>query len=293
MCDKYFYYQNTGTTYTNTIETSKKTIKVTIKPNEYKSSRGCGDKLTTNNPASQYQRQKIIQNTVRVPASLYTMNLAGLSGYQYGDKWHQMSDRLNPSKQIATIGRHATTRNIPGSMAPGGIGGDIKHNSYNRYLNKLKGKSLLRRGIIPSNYGSPNEFNRAAPMYGGKTFKTSIINHCDCPVTNTNTNNNNQDNLIYGADSNSIQSKLFDVKHIFADGNTVWSTKNTHDPKLYKATITDIALTPVNNTEYTLKFDDNDVKTTIENDISVFIYDRCSKDKCCNNEPVCTDTIIL
>lgn len=63
MCDKYFYYQNTGTTYTNTIEPSKKTIKVTIKPNEYKSSRGCGDKLTTNNPASQYQRQKIIQNT--------------------------------------------------------------------------------------------------------------------------------------------------------------------------------------------------------------------------------------
>ena len=45
-------------------------------------SRNFNRNLAGNDLASQYQRQKIIQNTVRVYASLYTMNLAGLSGYQ-------------------------------------------------------------------------------------------------------------------------------------------------------------------------------------------------------------------
>ena len=34
---------------------------------------GCNRNLSSSNPASQYQRLKIIQNTVRVPSSLYTM----------------------------------------------------------------------------------------------------------------------------------------------------------------------------------------------------------------------------
>jgi hypothetical protein len=60
-------------------------------------------------------------------------------------------------------------------MSPGGVGVDIKHNSYDRYLNKIKGKAPLRRGVIPPNYGAQIPFNRAFPVYGGKTFKTSII----------------------------------------------------------------------------------------------------------------------
>ena len=37
--------------------------------------RGCNNNLSANDPASQYQRQKIIQNTVRVPSSISNNNL--------------------------------------------------------------------------------------------------------------------------------------------------------------------------------------------------------------------------
>ena len=43
--------------------------------------RNCDTNLTSNTPANQYQRLKIIQNTVRVAASLYTMNLGALNAY--------------------------------------------------------------------------------------------------------------------------------------------------------------------------------------------------------------------
>ena len=62
--------------------------------------RGCNNNLTANDPASQYQRQKIIQNTVRVPTSLFTMNLGALNVYErpnlcfwnhlYRQSWRQL-----------------------------------------------------------------------------------------------------------------------------------------------------------------------------------------------------------
>jgi hypothetical protein len=129
-----------------------------------------------------------------------------------------MSDRPVPSVQRASIPtgyatsmnrRHTSvTSSKPGSQTPGGAGCDIKHNSYDRYLNKLKGKAPLRRGVIPPNYGAQIPFNRAFPVYGGKTFKTSIINGCDCP----DTDNSSQDNLIYGDTSNAIQDKILSVE---------------------------------------------------------------------------------
>ena len=112
--------------------------------------RNCDTNMTSNTPANQYQRQKIIQNTVRVPSSLYTMNLGSLTSYArptkatYGVCWNQMSDRPVPSIQTAQVptgtnnslnGRHrSVTSSKPGSQTPGGIGCDIKHNSYDRYL---------------------------------------------------------------------------------------------------------------------------------------------------------------
>ena len=130
----------------------------------------CDTNLTSNTPANQYQRQKIIQNTVRVPSSLYSMNLAALNVYQKpsstynvvnvggtnytvspGVNWNQMSDRKEPHLQQfatssgSTYGGNSTKRSLtrlrPGSMSPGGSGVDIKHNSYERYLNRIKGKS--------------------------------------------------------------------------------------------------------------------------------------------------------
>ena len=64
-------------------------------------------KLTGNTPAQRYQKQKLIHNTVRVPSSLYSMNLGALNVYQspsaktYGVNWNQASDRTNPHLQPA------------------------------------------------------------------------------------------------------------------------------------------------------------------------------------------------
>ena len=171
--------------------------------NRQGSCRGCTQKLVGMNPDIQYARQKIIQNTVRVSSSLYTMNLGALTAYTRpptegdiivqsgtpyyvppGVNWNQMSDQPRPSVQLnptasgSTYGGNSTRRTIvrnrPGAMSPGGIGCDIKHNSYDRYLNRIKGKAPLRRGVIPPEYGRPIVFNPAYPIYGGKEVKTSI-----------------------------------------------------------------------------------------------------------------------
>lgn len=161
--------------------------------------RNCDTNLTSNTPANQYQRLKLIQNTVRVYASLYTANIAPLNAYvqptaaTYGVCWNQMSDRPVPSVQKAVIPtgsnsalnrRHTSvTSSRPGCQSPGGVGCDIKHNSYDRYLNRLKGKGPMRRGVIPPTFGAPIPFNPALPVYGGKTTKTSIVGAgCVCPI---------------------------------------------------------------------------------------------------------------
>jgi hypothetical protein len=199
------------------------------------------------------------------------MNLAGLSAYkkplntpQFVEQngsgyiapakvyWNQMSDRPRPSNQVTRVAsgssyhtsstRHTITRLRPGAMSPGGVGVDIKHNSYDRYLNRLKGKTALRRGIIPPTFGAEIPFNNAFPVYGGKTVKTAIINGCDCPDTNdTNDNDtNNQNKLIYGSTLNAIQDKILDVKYVFNIGDFVWAKKYETDTMLYKGEIVDI-----------------------------------------------------
>ena len=249
--------------------------------------------LSSNDPATQYQRQKIIQNTVRVASSLYTMNLAGLSSYQKplnnpqlveqnGSAyvapakvyWNQMSDRARPANQVAKTAsgstyhssstRHTITRNRPGAMSPGGVGVDIKHNSYDRYLNKLKGKAPLRRGIIPPNYGQPIPFNKAFPVYGGKIVKTSIINGCDCP----DIQGNNQDEIIYGNSSNALQDQILSVKYTFNVGDFVWAKQYENENNFYKGEIISIT-----DSVYTVKFDNI---TRILSYCDLFIYFDCN-----------------
>jgi hypothetical protein len=171
-------------------------------PPYYYRLRSCDTNLTSNSPANQYQIQKIIQNTVRVPSSIYTSNLGPLNAYKepiiHGVCWNQMSDRPVPSVQIATVPtgsnnslnscNYSVTSSKPGSQTPGGAGCDIKHNSNDRYLNRLKGKGPLRRGPIPETFGAPIPFNPAFPVYGGKTIKTNIVNGCNCPISNPEVN---------------------------------------------------------------------------------------------------------
>jgi hypothetical protein len=244
--------------------------------------RSYNQNLAGNDPSSQYQRQKLIQNTVRVMASLYTMNLAGLSGYQKPLNrsqlveqagtpyiaparvyWNQMSDRAQPANQVTKVAsgstyhtsstRHTITRHRPGAMSPGGVGVDIKHNSYDRYLNKIKGRAPLRRGIIPPNYGEPIPFNRAYPVYGGKVVKTSIINGCNCP--DDRENDKVGDILIYGSEKSATQDQILSVVYTFRVGDFVWAKKIETDTKLYKAEI-------ISNIDglFTVQFEDNTIR---------------------------------
>ena len=149
--------------------------------------------LASNSPASNYQKQKIIQNTVRVASSNYTMNIGALSVYQKPKIalsnvcWNQQSDRALPHVQtlVSSSGnnpggnstKRSLTRCRPGALSPGGIGVDIKHNSYDRYLARIKGKGPLRRQLISTNQMlQSNQY----PEKGGKFYKTNIVSGCNC-----------------------------------------------------------------------------------------------------------------
>jgi hypothetical protein len=259
------------------------------------SCRSFNQNLNGNDPATQYQRQKIIQNTVRVKSSLYTMNLGALNVYQRPNliyklvdnsgatyvvppsvNWNQMSDRKEPHVQRvvsgsgSTYGASSTKRTItrlrPGALSPGGSGVDIKHNSYDRYLNRLKGKGPIRRGVIPPTYGSPYiPFNRAFPVYGGKTIKTSIVSGCDCPIDE----NVVVDNILY--QNSDLQNRILNVTYTFNVGDFVWARKYSGISTNYeKATIISIV-----DGLYTVQFADG-TETVVIN-CELLIYYDCGE----------------
>jgi hypothetical protein len=244
-------------------------------PPYYYRYRNCDTNLNGNTPADQYQKLKLIQNTVRVQGSLYTANLGPLSAYKkpisdpqaqlYGVCWNQMSDRPVPSVQRATVPtgynssmnrRHTSvTSSKPGSQTPGGKGCDIKHNSYDRYLNRLKGKGPLRRGVIPPTFGAPIPFNPAFPIYGGKTVKTNIVSGCDCPI-GTPMQNFSQDERVYN-DPN-WQPGPTNSYYVYSVGSLVYA-RPEGKPFVSKGTITYINTTTTPTT-YNVTFADINLK---------------------------------
>ena len=244
--------------------------------------RSCDTNMTSNTPATQYQRLKIIQNTVRVASSLYTMNLGALNAYvkptaaTYNVCWNQMSDRPVPSKQqtyVPTKGgiigsnstRHTVTGPRPGAQSPGGIGCDIKHNSYDRYLNRIKGKAPLRRGVIPPDFGAPIPFNRAFPVYGGKTTKTSIVNNCNCPIDSKADDAKIYDNPLYYPEPTITCTDVFKV------GDYVYTIEGSNSYYV-KATIIDYNT----GTEiYTVQFDDLTTETKTCNELRIYFPCDC------------------
>jgi surface protein len=144
--------------------------------------------MASSDPETQYQRLKLMQNTVRVPSSLYSMNAGALNvgtQSQTGESsihWNQMSDRPIAHIQTARYSMKSSVSVRPGNLSPGGIGCDIKHNSYDRYLARIKAAGPLRKDNLTIDFGQTNPpFDPANPVYGGKTVKTSIgESSCGC-----------------------------------------------------------------------------------------------------------------
>ena len=116
-------------------------------------------KLNRYNQCDVNSIHKRIQNTVRVSESEYIMNKASLS-VQHNSRdannlnWNTQSDRLlksNTLKNISQVPSHGnslkTTKTSlrPGALRPAGYGVDIKHNSYDLYLARIKGKTALKQ----------------------------------------------------------------------------------------------------------------------------------------------------
>lgn len=150
----------------------------------------CVSCSNTSVAAAAVSTQKKIWKTVRIPASEYTMNRAALHVYTpainkpdfgyYGVNWNQSSDRAVPGVVHTNVPSHASsthhsiTRMRPGSTSAAGVGVDVKHGSYDRYLARLKGRAVLRTQA-PANAAH-------TPIIGNKTMKYGIAytNKCLC-----------------------------------------------------------------------------------------------------------------
>ena len=260
--------------------------------------RGCNQNLTSNNPASRYQKLKLIQNTVRVASSIYTMNIGALNVYQRPNKvystveldnfgyivspgvnWNQMSDRKEPhiQKVVGSSGsayggnslKRTLTSIKPGALSPGGVGVDIKHNSYDRYLARLKGKGVLRRGVIPKIFKYPElPFDPAYPVYGSKLFKTAIVSNCDCP----------EDSGIPVREiyEGKEQDEIFNVKYTFREGDIILAPYYdilNNASILKKATI--LKVNQDNQTLVVFFADINVTKVISMSLARIYLFDKC------------------
>ena len=105
---------------------------------------------------NKFMTYKKIQKQTNISQSTYLNNLNPFEVTKKQNYLYQglknyakvSSDREHPSLNKVIINRNTSslkgskTSLKPGSLSAGGIGVDIKHNSYDRYLAKLKAKSL-------------------------------------------------------------------------------------------------------------------------------------------------------
>ena len=141
---------------------------------------GCSPRV--NSPKILRAENRRIYNVSRIPSSEFAMNLASFNVYRgsrvNGQTWNQSSDRavehrtLNPIPSHGNSTKSSITRARPGAIRAGGKGVDIKHNSYARYLNRIKGKAMVQ-GPYMGNFVS----SRA--VINNKVQKQNSVN-CSC-----------------------------------------------------------------------------------------------------------------
>ena len=178
--------------------------------------------LLSNNKSTSFDEKSIqrrIQNQSRASSGRYTDNISSVTVasniltfpllQQYeavsnatniiGQPFYlrNQSDQVLPSRQLTNLNyinvpsrgnstKTTLTRNYPGSSTPGGKGVDVKHGSYQRYLDKKKGKILTvlrpeapnqllewRENPLSSNCDNTSKFSCG---YRGKVNSSGINN---------------------------------------------------------------------------------------------------------------------
>lgn len=184
--------------------------------------RGCGGSCSDSNCPNTFNQKIIqarIQNQVRVQESqkmdvksavtitgdiyknLSNLPLLGSTIWGNPNNLRNMSDRVKPhsvaNNNVPTRGnsvRSSVTANKPGSMVPGGKGVDVKHDSYARYLGKLKASNIVSNKNGPFDKdgndvnGSVKQLNREnagigarlRPAMNNKQYRFSIIHTNKC-----------------------------------------------------------------------------------------------------------------
>ena len=129
-------------------------------------------------------------NTVRVTSSEYAMNKSALHVGNDTTTRTAIGNNQSSDRAVASVvanvnapsrGNSRTssiTRIRPGSLTPGGTGVDIKHNSYARYLARIKGTELLKEET------SCQTISDTALRNNNKARKYNIValpSSCSCP----------------------------------------------------------------------------------------------------------------
>ena len=169
-CGRISYYDCSGTNSSNKVKKNGY-VYHNVPPSQCVS---CCNSYTIDN--TKMATQQKIQNTVRVASGLYLDNLASLT--VRGDavknvptqqnnfvNKSQASDRANLSVQKQL----ANPRLRPGKLGAGGVGVDIKHNSFDRILARKKAQNMRTESTSVS-----------TPKYGNRVKKYGISNQNDC-----------------------------------------------------------------------------------------------------------------
>lgn len=122
--------------------------------------------------------QQRIQNIVRVPTSQYLDNLSSLSvrGDGVNNKPLSINNFVNQSQasdraKFSVQKQIANPRLRPGRLGPGGVGVDVKHNSFNRILARKKAENIRT---------DSTNFTAKVPLMGNKIKTYGIVNQNQC-----------------------------------------------------------------------------------------------------------------
>ena len=168
-----FYTENSSSVYTsNNCNCDSNTVPIAPQCTACSTCRSCLPSSFSD------ATQRRIWKASRVDQSQYLDSISALNVYtpptlHIGVNWNQMSDRAVPGivkRNVPSRGnstKYSITRERPGAQSAPGVGVDVKHGSYHRYLERLKGKGPARSQKIGVD----------RPLYGNKTKYYGISNN--------------------------------------------------------------------------------------------------------------------